>query len=68
MPVTLSLTVNGKKVTADVDSRTLLVDFLRNELATHRHARRLRYGPVRRVHRASRRQRDQGLHDSRGAG
>jgi carbon-monoxide dehydrogenase small subunit len=33
MPVTLSLTVNGKKVTADVDSRTLLVDFLRNELA-----------------------------------
>ena len=33
MPVTLSLSVNGKKVTADVDSRTLLVDFLRNELA-----------------------------------
>ena len=32
MPVTLSLTVNGKKVTADVDSRTLLVDFLRNDL------------------------------------
>jgi len=25
MPVTLSLSVNGKKVTADVDSRTLLV-------------------------------------------
>ncbi len=33
MPVTLSLSVNGKKVAADVDSRTLLVDFLRNELA-----------------------------------
>ena len=33
MPVTLSLSVNGKPVTADVDSRTLLVDFLRNELA-----------------------------------
>jgi carbon-monoxide dehydrogenase small subunit len=33
MPVTLSLSVNGKKVSADVDSRTLLVDFLRNELA-----------------------------------
>ena len=32
MPVTLSLTVNGKPVTADVDSRTLLVDLLRNEL------------------------------------
>ncbi len=32
MSVTLSLSVNGKKVTADVDSRTLLVDFLRNDL------------------------------------
>ncbi len=32
MPVTLSLTVNGKAVTADVDPRTLLVDLLRNEL------------------------------------
>ncbi len=32
MPVTLSLTVNGKAVTADVDPRTLLVDFLRNNL------------------------------------
>jgi len=33
MSVRLSLSVNGKPVTADVDSRTLLVDFLRNELA-----------------------------------
>ena len=32
MPVTLSLTVNGKAVDADVDARTLLVDFLRNDL------------------------------------
>ncbi len=32
MPVPLSLTVNGKKVAADVDSRTLLVDYLRNDL------------------------------------
>jgi carbon-monoxide dehydrogenase small subunit len=32
MPVSLSLTVNGKKVGADVDSRTLLVDYLRNDL------------------------------------
>jgi carbon-monoxide dehydrogenase small subunit len=30
MPVTLSLTVNGKAVTADLDPRTLLVEFLRN--------------------------------------
>ena len=32
MPVTLSLVVNGKPVTADIDPRTLLVDLLRNEL------------------------------------
>ena len=32
MPVTLSLTVNGKPVAADIDPRTLLVDLLRNEL------------------------------------
>jgi aerobic carbon-monoxide dehydrogenase small subunit len=32
MPVTLSFTVNGKNVTAEVDPRTLLVDFLRNDL------------------------------------
>ena len=33
MSVPLSLTVNGKPVSAPVDERTLLVDFLRNELA-----------------------------------
>ena len=32
MPVKLSLTVNGKPVTAEVDARTLLVDLLRNNL------------------------------------
>ena len=32
MPVTLSLTVNGKPVSAEIDPRTLLVDLLRNEL------------------------------------
>jgi len=31
--VQLSLTVNGAAVTADVDPRTLLVDFIRNNLA-----------------------------------
>jgi len=31
--VSLSLTVNGKTVVADVDPRTLLVDFIRNNLA-----------------------------------
>jgi carbon-monoxide dehydrogenase small subunit len=33
MPVTLSLTVNGKPVTADIDPRTLLVDLLRSHLS-----------------------------------
>jgi carbon-monoxide dehydrogenase small subunit len=32
MPVTISLTVNGKAVSAELDPRTLLVDYLRNEL------------------------------------
>jgi len=32
MSVRLSMTVNGKSVTAEVASRTLLVDFLRDEL------------------------------------
>jgi carbon-monoxide dehydrogenase small subunit len=31
--VTITLTVNGKSVTASVDPRTLLVEFLRNELS-----------------------------------
>jgi carbon-monoxide dehydrogenase small subunit len=33
VPVTLSLTVNGKAVQQEVDARTLLVDFLRRHLA-----------------------------------
>ena len=33
MAVSLAMTVNGKPVSADVDPRTLLVDFLRNQLA-----------------------------------
>jgi len=32
VPVSLSLTVNGKASAADVDPRTLLVDFIRNNL------------------------------------
>jgi carbon-monoxide dehydrogenase small subunit len=31
MPVTLSLSINGKPATAEIDPRTLLVDFLRND-------------------------------------
>ena len=32
MPVPLALTINGKAETASVDPRTLLVDFIRNDL------------------------------------
>ena len=32
MAVSIAMTVNGKAVSADVDPRTLLVDFLRNQL------------------------------------
>jgi carbon-monoxide dehydrogenase small subunit len=32
MPITVTLTVNGKPVAAELDPRTLLVEFLRNEL------------------------------------
>ena len=32
MPVSLSLTVNGNAVRAEIDPRTLLVDFIRNNL------------------------------------
>jgi len=32
MPITVTLTVNGKAVAAELDPRTLLVEFLRNEL------------------------------------
>ena len=32
MPVSLSFTVNGKAVDAEVDPRTLLVEFIRNDL------------------------------------
>jgi carbon-monoxide dehydrogenase small subunit len=32
MSISISMTVNGKQVTAEVEPRTLLVDFLRNDL------------------------------------
>ena len=38
-PVTI--TVNEKEYKRDVEPRLLLSDFLRHELGTHRHARRL---------------------------
>ena len=32
MGVPISMTINGKTVTADIDARTLLVDFIRNQM------------------------------------
>jgi aerobic-type carbon monoxide dehydrogenase small subunit (CoxS/CutS family) len=39
----VTMTVNGKAVSGTVDPRTLLVQFLRENAAAHRHARRLRH-------------------------
>ena len=58
----VSLTVNGKSVTADVDPRTLLVQLLRENLAAHRHACRLRHLAMRRLRRPCQRQGREILH------
>ena len=64
----VSMTVNGKAVTGDVEPRTLLVQFLREHLRPHRHPCRLRHHAVRRLRRARRRQGGEVLHHARGAG
>ena len=61
MGIPLSLTVNGKAVEADVDPRTLLVEFLRENLALTGTHVGCDTGAVRRVHRAHRRPRGEGL-------
>ena len=45
--VSVSMTVNGKQVSGEVEPRTLLVDFLRYQSGPHRHPCRLRHQPVR---------------------
>ena len=64
----VSMTVNGKVRKAHVEPRLLLVHFLREHLHPHRHARRLRHEPVRRLHGAHRRPQREVVHDVRGAG
>ena len=66
--VNVSMTVNGKAVSAEVEPRTLLIHYLRENLSPHRSAYRLRHLPLRRLHRRSRRQVGEILHDIRGAG
>ena len=68
MSVQLSLTVNGKAVKADVDERTLLVEYPAQPARPDRHARRLRHRPVRRVHGARRRPRGEGVQHAGRAG
>jgi hypothetical protein len=63
--VRLSLTVNGVEHDVLVEPRTLLLDFLRDELELNG-ARRLRARRVRRVHRARGRHRDPLVPDLRG--
>ena len=62
----VSLKVNGKSVTREVEGRTLLVQLLREQLRPHRHPCRLRHQPVRRLHRPGRRQVGQELHHAGG--
>ena len=60
MPVPLSLRVNGKAVSADVDPSTSLVTLLREELGLTGTHVGCDTGAVRRVHRAPRRPRGEG--------
>ena len=43
----VTMTVNGKPVSGDVEGRTLLVEFLRDGLRLTRHPCGLRHQPVR---------------------
>ena len=61
-------TVNGKAVTADVDARTLLVQFLRENLRLTGTHVGCDTTPVRRLRRPYRRQGGQSLHHARAAG
>ena len=54
--VDMTLNVNGRPRRATMDVRTSLLDALREHLRPHRLQEGLRPGPVRRLHRARRRQ------------
>ena len=65
---TIALKVNEKNYVVEVEPRTLLVELLREQPAAHRHPRRLRHQPVRRLHRHGRRQVGEELHHARRRG
>ena len=62
----VSMTVNGKAVSGEVEGRTLLVEFLRGKPGPDRHPCRLRHQPVRRLRRACGRQGGEDLHGAGG--
>ena len=64
--IDVRLTVNGREQAITVDSRTTLLDALREHLALDRHQEGLRPRPVRRLHRARRRAAHQRLPDAGG--
>ena len=49
----MQLSVNGEKHEANVEPRLLLVHMIRESAAADRHPHRLRYDPLRRLHRSS---------------
>ena len=67
-PVPVTLTVNGRKRSAMVEARLLLVHHLRENLNLTGHARGLRHEPVRRLHGVARRAQREVLHGLRRAG
>ncbi len=65
---TVTATVNGTARSADVETRLLLVHFLRETLGADRHAHRLRHVELRRVHGAPGRDAREVVHRPRRAG
>ena len=64
----IKMNVNGTAQAADVEPRQLLVHVIREELAPHRHARRLRHHQLRRLHGAPGRHAGEVMHDVRRPG
>ena len=67
-PSASQVTVNGESRESEVEARTLLVHWLRDELGPDRDAHRLRHHQLRRLHRPPQRRVGQELHRARGAG
>ena len=64
--INVSMTVNGERVSHDVEPRLLLVHFIRETLGPHGHPLGLRHLELRRLRRADRRRAGQVVHDPGG--